>query len=971
MKMTKTSIMHYLKSMKGLLALSLFLACFVGNYTAASGCNANFSIYYRYGLTLYFSDTSTFSSGSGTYYWTFGDGDSLQTNYGYTSHTYSGVGNYNICLKVVDSNGSCTNSYCQTVKVGGCNAYISGYYSYAPLTYFFNADSNYFASGNGTYIWRFGDGDSVVQANYSYVYHNYAKTGTYKVCLTVKDSNGSCTATSCDSVVVQMVCDAGFYGYPNKLTVPFYETNSDTILKDKWYFGDGDSAIGTNPTHTYASPGTYRVIHIVYCHSCISSDTVSYTLSRCSPYSFYQTVYDGRTVQLTAYDTSGISYTWHFGDGTTGTGRIVNHVFKAGGNDSLFDQTTLSVVDTYYSSALGTMTTDTCISSSTIYVTNCYNAYYSYTTHFKTISATAQSNPLNPNVKLHWSWGDGTTDTGLTATHTYANIGYYSVTLKVLDSACNDSETQLVSVGVYSIYGDVVLYAPPADTIKIASGYVYLVQYDSSTSTFVSIKSRHFNDTANSTYAYVPYEFDTIPVGHYWVFAALDNLSDTFTYNHFLPTWGDSSIIWPNANIIIITDSSYPYAYEYIFMKRGHNTGGWSFAPIPTDCNASFTETINKYQVSFFPLNTNYSYHWNFGDGSTSTSAQPVHTYSTKGYFIVTLTVSDSAGYCSDSISHSVQIGNYSLTAYVITSNDSTSYKSGNIYIAQYNTTDSTLNLVKQAHFSTNSAYYAYYNDSLDMGTYLVKAAYDSLSDTAIYHHYVPTYATTSLRWDSAANIMINSTPKTAYVSMRYGVNRGGPGFISGKVAQGANKKGDPITGLEVMLLDSATQNPVGYMYSNNSGRYTFSNLAYGTYELYGEVLGVKPVPAYIKISAKVNTYVTSVALNKDSVVASILSTSVTSGIENAKPLGVNGYTVYPNPAGDYVNISFTNATNDRMALTLFDVTGNVVLSETASGQGQQLMQVNTANLVSGMYIIELKNAVNGAISHSSLMIAH
>jgi hypothetical protein len=85
----------------------------------------------------------------------------------------------------------------------------------------------------------------------------------------------------------------------------------------------------------------------------------------------------------------------------------------------------------------------------------------------------------------------------------------------------------------------------------------------------------------------------------------------------------------------------------------------------------------------------------------------------------------------------------------------------------------------------------------------------------------------------------------------------------------------------------------------------------------------------------------------------------------------VNGYSVYPNPAGDYVNVSFTNTNNDRMMLTVYNVTGQIVIQEGASGKSEQLMQVNTSGLVNGMYIIELKDAASGNISHSNLMVAH
>jgi len=38
------------------------------------------------------------------------------------------------------------------------------------------------------------------------------------------------------------------------------------------------------------------------------------------------------------------------------------------------------------------------------------------------------------------------------------------------------------------------------------------------------------------------------------------------------------------------------------------------------------------------------AWHWTFGDGSTSSSRNPSHTYTTVGHFLVTLTITHSTG---------------------------------------------------------------------------------------------------------------------------------------------------------------------------------------------------------------------------------------------------------------------------------------------------------------------------------------
>ena len=53
------------------------------------------------------------------------------------------------------------------------------------------------------------------------------------------------------------------------------------------------------------------------------------------------------------------------------------------------------------------------------------------------------------------------------------------------------------------------------------------------------------------------------------------------------------------------------------------------------------------------------TYNWNFGDGGTSTSANPSHTYATGGTYNVCLIVTgiDSGSVCYDTICHSITVG--------------------------------------------------------------------------------------------------------------------------------------------------------------------------------------------------------------------------------------------------------------------------------------------------------------------------
>ena len=70
------------------------------------------------------------------------------------------------------------------------------------------------------------------------------------------------------------------------------------------------------------------------------------------------------------------------------------------------------------------------------------------------------------------------------------------------------------------------------------------------------------------------------------------------------------------------------------------------------DLSTSFTYSIGaSNSVSFTNTSAQASsYHWNFGDGATSSASSPVHTYSAAGTYTVALTAYNSSGNCPKTI---------------------------------------------------------------------------------------------------------------------------------------------------------------------------------------------------------------------------------------------------------------------------------------------------------------------------------
>ncbi|HEU4717726.1 MAG TPA: PKD domain-containing protein [Bacteroidia bacterium] len=167
-------------------------------------------------------------------------------------------------------------------------------------------------------IWDFGDGnwDNTNSLNTS---HTYAAPGIYHACIQYYNTAQGCGDSTCHTIVIDSCYGSMNYSV-NGLTVQFTGSASaggpNTVYA--WDFGDSNSSYAQNPSHTYASAGTYTVCFAFYDSSSGCADSV------CEPVS----VGGGCYAQFTSVDSMGYAffvnqsspgsagmYVWYFGDG--------------------------------------------------------------------------------------------------------------------------------------------------------------------------------------------------------------------------------------------------------------------------------------------------------------------------------------------------------------------------------------------------------------------------------------------------------------------------------------------------------------------------------------------------------------------------------------------------------------------------------------------------------------------------------
>jgi len=255
-------------------------------------------------------------------------------------------------------------------------------------------------------------------------------------------------------------CHANFAALPDTgLGVRLLPHMRDNSLTYSWSFGDGNTSSSMLTSHQYAAAGTYTITLVVSRTSPACSDTetrvVNIPLSPIvnPPVNTCFSRFDARTdtsltVSLRArnIDTTA-TYSWDFGDGSTGSGRLVSHTYAASG---------VYVVRLAVSNAAGTCSDTSRARVSVprsrrghppVHPFVC-NAAFRYRTDSLPLSFRFIPRFVNPRLQYSWNYGDGSTGSGFMGSHTYATAGTYVVCLSVSDSAGNCSNQRCDTIVV-------------------------------------------------------------------------------------------------------------------------------------------------------------------------------------------------------------------------------------------------------------------------------------------------------------------------------------------------------------------------------------------------------------------------------------------------------------------------------------------------------------------------------------------
>ncbi|WP_313790931.1 PKD domain-containing protein [Allomuricauda sp. SCSIO 65647] len=394
-------------------------------------------------------------------------------------------------------------------------------------------------------------------------------------------------------------------------------TDDSSIVSYFWDFKNGNTSTEADPpVETFDSPGIYEVeLTVTDDDGLTDTDTVTIqvdgannpptAVAEASPESGAAPLQVTFTGSNSTDDIGVVSYAWDFKDGGSSTEADPIYTFDSGGTYEV----ELTVTD-----GGGLTDTDT--------VTITVN---------ESPVALAEATPLEGDAPLQvtftgsnstdsdgtiesyaWDFGDGGTSTEADPVYTFNTAGTYDVELTVTDDGgLTDTDTVTITVNEPNQQPTALAEATPLE-----GDAPLQVTFTGSNSTdsdgTVESYAWDFGDGGTSTEADPVYTFNTVG-----------------TYDVELTVTDDGGLT--NTDSVTIT----------VNEPNQQPTALAEATPLEGDAPLQVTFTGSNSTDSDGTIE---SYAWDFGDGGTSTEADPVYTFNTAGTYNVELTVTDDGG---------------------------------------------------------------------------------------------------------------------------------------------------------------------------------------------------------------------------------------------------------------------------------------------------------------------------------------
>ncbi len=665
-----------------------------------------------YPLKVQFTEASSTSNGNIiSWLWDFGDGaTSTDRN---PSHTFTSAKNFNITLQVKTSNG-CVATLTKPALIQISTGVLADFTNdnphtcTAPVTINFQNQST--GTGSVQYLWDFGDNSTSNLLNPS---HTYTTNGTYAVKLILinnsgcKDTSVKMNAVTIGSVkanlaVTDIVCQ--------NIPVQMNNTSAPAPGSVLWNFGDGTTSNQFNPFKKYTVAGNYNVKIVANFGACTDSAFKKITVLPKPSASFTADKNSNCMAPFTVNFSSqapGVqSYQWDFGDNTSSALPNPAHTYNTYGNF------TVKLIVTNSNGCTDTLQKNNyiVIQKPKATITNLPDSgCVPFTKNFN-LTVSSQ----DAVISYLWDFGDGSTSSSSSPTHTYTTEAAYNVSVIITTaSGCTDTARVIRGI-VTNVKPNANFGANPLNTCaKIP------VNFQDSSSAGVTKWLWNFGDSTTSTIKNPAHLY-----------------ADTGLFNVKLKIWKGGC-----------SDS-------ITFIKYVHINPPVAKFVIGSDCKKPFERVFTNMSIGAD------QWFWDFGDGNNSTLQHPVHTYTSTGSYTVSLKVVNNTYGCDHTSTKFIQVINTKASFTSVDTNICKGSKvtfTNNIPLSQLGTLNWSFGDGSAAANSTSNSVLYTYKTTGAFTVRLILTDLNGCKDTLTRIKYINVSGPTA-KFGAATSACLNST---------------------------------------------------------------------------------------------------------------------------------------------------------------------------------------------------------------------
>lgn len=332
-------------------------------------------------------------------------------------------------------------------------------------------------------------------------------------------------------------------------------------------------------------------------------------------------LFDASSSQVGTGASQIVSYNWTFGDGTSGTGKTVSHTYATPGSYTVMlvvtnDRTLSHSVSQAVTVAGGSAPTADFVFSPSAPVVN-------QSVNFDATQARAGAG--HSIASYAWNFGDGSSKTGVTATHDFGSAGTFNVVLTVTDEAgqaTSATKAVTVAVGGGSGGGGSTTASFVASPSAPVVGQVVFFNASGSTAATGRTLTKYAWDFGDGT----------------------SFTGSTSSATHTFTTVGTFTV-----GLVVTDDTGQTakFAGNVTVAAGGANAPSAKFTISPTAPVVNQQVVFDASTSSAATGLTITDYAWVFGDGTPiihTTSKTVAHSYAFANTFSVSLTVTDNIG---------------------------------------------------------------------------------------------------------------------------------------------------------------------------------------------------------------------------------------------------------------------------------------------------------------------------------------